>query len=107
MQLISQCLQAGLLIWFALLAALVVGRVLQNDISATGVLMQSRTDNSVAPERAVIMAVSPAIIIGYMVLGLHTDVSGPKPSLPDIPDQLINLLIGTNGLYLAGKIARG
>jgi hypothetical protein len=107
MQIITFVLQTGLLIWFGLLSLLIATRVLRGDIKAIGVLEHSARSEAVAPERVVSMAVFPIIIVGYAVVGLHADVSGPNPSLPEIPNEIVNLLIGSNGLYLAGKIARG
>jgi hypothetical protein len=37
---------------------------------------------------------------------LRHHVDGAAPALPDIPDQFVTLLTGSNGVYLAGKIAR-
>ncbi|MEJ2377566.1 MAG: hypothetical protein P8Y53_20035 [Pseudolabrys sp.] len=46
------------------------------------------------------------MIVSYIFDALHADLSVAHPSLPDISDQLVMLLTGGNGLYLAGKIAR-
>jgi hypothetical protein len=111
MQLAAKILQYGLLIWFALLMALIAIRMLRRDIYVTGLLTQPRGDNAVLPERALHMAVFPAIVAYYAYTTLQVDVTavaeGARPSLPAVPDYLLSLLTGTNSLYLAGKIARG
>jgi hypothetical protein len=99
-------MQCGLLVWFALLSALIATRMLRGDINVSGMLANRRAGGPMTPERVVSMAVFPTFIIGYAVVGLRTDVTGLPPSLPDIPSEILNLLIGSNGLYLAGKIAR-
>ncbi|MEN3376058.1 MAG: hypothetical protein V7604_1413 [Hyphomicrobiales bacterium] len=104
---IASLFAAGLLIWFALLTVLIVMRVLNGDIFAAGMLLQNESDSGVAPERVLAMASFPAVIIGYAMVALHADVSTAHPSLPDVPETLINLLTGGNAVYLAGKIARG
>jgi hypothetical protein len=113
MDLVTRFLSAGLIIWFVLFAALIAGRILRGDIDTTGFLITKRpgrrtnkSDTSVAPERALSMAIFPVVILSYAFTALHADMSVPHPSLPDISDQMVMLLTGGNGLYLAGKIAR-
>jgi hypothetical protein len=104
---IANLFAAGLLVWFALLMALIVMRVLNGDIFVTGMLQQDESDTGVKPERVVAMATFPAVIIAYAMTALHADVSSTHPILPDVPETLISLLTGGNAIYLAGKIARG
>ena len=108
MTVIAMAFAVGLLVWFALLALLITLRVMRGDIQASGMLLHDESDANVKPERVVAMAVFPAVIIGYAIAALHTDVAkAMHPSLPDVSETLIGLLTGSNGLYLAGKIARG
>jgi len=106
--LIAKCFAYGLLIWFALLAALIAVRILRGEISISGVLANDGNGAGVDvhPERALAVAVFPAILIYYVIQALHADLSGAIPSLPDVPDFLVTLLTGSNSIYLAGKIAR-
>jgi len=113
MDLIARLLSAGLIIWFVLLAGLIAGRVLRGGIRTTGFLstMRPGTDaapiqTQIAPERVLSMALFPVVLGGFVINALHADMSVPHPSLPDISDQMVMLLTGGNGLYLAGKIAR-
>ena len=105
MDLIVRLFTAGLLIWFVLLAAIVIGRVLNGGIDSAGFLRSGRGDKTVAPERVVAMVTFPVILVTYVLSALHADMS-VKPALPDLSDNMILLLTGGNGLYLAGKIAR-
>jgi hypothetical protein len=105
---IANAFATSLLVWLALLALLIVMRILRGDINATGLLMHRVDDGRVMPERALAMAVFPSILVTYIYSALNVDLSMAGPvRLPDVPESLLSLLIGTNGLYLAGKIARG
>jgi hypothetical protein len=104
----AKAFAAGLLIWFALLTMLITVRMLRGDINAGGMLSHDESDSDVKPESVVAMAIFPVVIIAYAVMALQTDVTAAAhPSLPEVPNTLINLLTGGNGLYLAGKLARG
>jgi hypothetical protein len=106
---LTHLLAAGLLLWFAVIAALLATRLLNRDMQVTGLLQTSDDaggDTAVAPERVVAMAAIPAILVFYALSALHADLSGTPPIMPDIPDALVALLTGSNSLYLAGKIAR-
>jgi hypothetical protein len=103
---IARCLTAGLLIWFVLLVVLIAGRILRGDLDTTGLLRAARPDADVLPERALSMSLFPLVIVSYAYTALHADVNVSHPSLPDLPDNLLMLLAGGNGIYLAGKIAR-
>jgi hypothetical protein len=107
---ISKALATGLLAWMALLALLIVMRILRGDINADGMLMYRADEGGFNPERALTMAVFPTIIITYAYSALNMDLSATASlplRLPEVPESLLSLLIGTNGLYLAGKVARG
>ena len=105
MPFLIRLVETGLLVWFVLLATLVIGRVLSGDIDATGFLQHDLADNAVAPERVVSMIAFPVVVVTYVLSALHADIS-VKAALPDLSDHMIVLLTGGNGLYLAGKIAR-
>jgi hypothetical protein len=111
MQQTAKILEYGLLAWFGLLALLITIRILRRDIEVAGLLTHKAGDDRVLPERALHMAVFPAVVAFYVYTALQVDVTavaeGVRPSLPQVPDYLLALLTGTNSLYLAGKIARG
>lgn len=105
MSLIFRVFEAGLALWFVLLAGIVIGRVLNGAIDVTGLLQHDVGDDAVAPERVVSMLAFPVIVVTYALSALHADVSVTH-ALPDLSQNMILLLTGGNGLYLAGKIAR-
>jgi hypothetical protein len=100
----------GLIAWLGAFALLVAMRILRGDIDTTGMLVTDpkRTGN-VDPERVIAMGVVPAVLAFYAIHTLNTGVvtlpTGAS-SMPDLPEGLVSLLTGSNGLYLAGKIAR-
>jgi hypothetical protein len=100
-------LAGGLLLWLALLALIVGGRVLNGDIRSTGFLHTTRNRKpGVAPERALSMMIFPFVIVSYAYTALHADINVAHPAMPDLDQSLLMLLTGGNGVYLAGKIAR-
>jgi hypothetical protein len=108
MALITNLFATGLLAWFGLLALLLAIRILRGDIPGTGLLLHHRDDENVAPERVLAMAVFPFVMISYIYSALQVNLAAPGMlQLPELPASLLNLVIGSNGLYLAGKIARG
>jgi hypothetical protein len=108
MEVLVKLFSAGLLVWLALFALLLILRILRRDIAVAGMLQHDLGDDSpsVVPERVVAMATFPFVLGVYALHALQADVSGAHPSLPDVPQSLMALLTGGNGLYLAGKIAR-
>jgi hypothetical protein len=100
----------GLIAWLGAFMLLVAIRILRGDIDTTGMLVTdpNRTGN-VDPERAIAMGVAPAVLAFYVIHTLNTGAV-PLPngglSMPDLSEGLVSLLTGSNGLYLAGKIAR-
>ena len=106
----SNILAAGLLVWFALLGMLIIVRMLRGDIEVAGMLSHEQGDGAAAPERVLHIVAFPIVVIYYIHAALGVDVSavteGVRPSLPDVPSNLLALLTGTNSFYLAGKLAR-
>jgi hypothetical protein len=109
MQIAAKFFEYGLLAWFGLLALLIAIRVLRGDIVASGLLCNRSPDENVTPERVLMMAIFPSVVVFYAYNALTGElpIVDGRPSLPDVPQNLIALLTGTNSLYLAGKIARG
>jgi hypothetical protein len=105
---IANALSYALLIWFGALAMLVAGRILTGQIDCSGLLVGKQGDSDIAPERVVSMGLMPAVLGYYAIHALNTGaVAGSSGlSMPDLPENLVTLLTGGNGLYLAGKLAR-
>jgi hypothetical protein len=102
--LITKLLAAGLLTWFALLLLLITIRALRGDMGLVGLLRHSRDDQGVAPERVLAMAAPFIILANYVMGALHSGIG--TYTLPEMSDQMVNILIASNGIYIAGKIAR-
>jgi hypothetical protein len=84
-----------------LLAAVVVFNLLRGKINTVG-LVRTSTDGSVDPERVLLMIATVMFAFGYLSFGLSS--GAPDGSLPDLPDEIITALGGSNLLYLSGKI---
>jgi hypothetical protein len=110
MTLVTKLLATGLLTWMALLIALIGVRVLRGEIPVTGLLATSSegAGTEITPERVVAIVAFPLVLLLYAMPALHADLSPivGRPAMPDVPEYLLTLLTGGNGLYLAGKIAR-
>jgi len=107
MHLIVRLLDVGLLIWMALFAAILFGRVMRGDTHRGGGFLETkRGESAVAPERALSMAVFPVVIVSYAFTALHADMNMTHPAMPELSNNMLMLLTGGNGAYLAGKIAR-
>jgi hypothetical protein len=101
---LARLLSAGLVLWLGLLTMLIAGRLTNGDIATTGMLTEAPgTGNT--PERMLAMAVGSALLVMYALAALNADVPTTR-RLPDVPEAFIAVLTGSNGLYLAGKIAR-
>ena len=110
MEAVTKLFAFALVTWLGLFAILVTLRMLRGEIRTAGLLCH-RLDaggGNLAPERVVAMITFPIVLWLYGLDALQADVSGSAgpPSLPDVPQYLLSLLTGGNGLYLAGKIAR-
>jgi hypothetical protein len=87
--------------WIGALALVVAYRILSGEISLYGLL--SAEGQRFDPERVQSFFVFIFVIGAYFVQALNND---QPTKLPDIPESLLALLAGSNGLFLAGKIAR-
>ncbi len=108
----ADLLQFGLLGWFAIMLGTLVVRGLRGDMRLAGVLTH-QDGHAIDPERVQSLAVFAFVIGAYALEGMEAfhamalPVKGAPPArMPDISDTLLVLLTGSNGVYLAGKIAR-
>ena len=99
---VAQAFGWCLLAWIGALALAIAFRILRGDIALYGLL--SAGGQRFDPERVQSFAVFIFVIGGYLLHALYTP--GQHNTLPDIPESLLVLLAGSNGVFLAGKIAR-
>lgn len=104
-------LQYGLIGWFGVLLGVICLRMLQGRMRLSGMLAD-HVGGGIDVERVQAMAVFCFVVSAYLLEGLHMLENMPPPppegqrlSMPDISESLLVLLTGSNGVYLAGKIA--
>lgn len=98
-------LQYGLIGWFGMLLGVITLRVLQGRMRLAGML-ESHSGGGVDVERAQALAVFSFVVGAYLLEGFAMlEQPGLPVSMPDISETLLVLLTGSNGVYLAGKIA--
>jgi hypothetical protein len=105
--LIAKVLEVGLVVWLGLMALLIFCKLLRGTINARGLLADNpeTAGTEMQPERAVAMLVFPLVLLHLAVGSMSIDASVQR-SLPDVPEYLVTLLTGGNGVYLAGKMLR-
>lgn len=98
-------LQYGLIAWFGVLLGVICLRMLQGRMRLSGMLAD-HVGGGIDVERVQAMAVFGFVVGAYLLEGVTLLEQPGKPvSMPDISETLLVLLTGSNGVYLAGKIA--
>jgi hypothetical protein len=92
----------ALVAWLGAMAALVGYRLLWGGRPLLGLL--SNEGRSVDPERVQALLVVLFVAGAYIVTAMGADHS--SRTMPDLPEGLLALLAGSEGLYLGGKLAR-
>jgi hypothetical protein len=98
-------LESGLLAWLAALILLIAFRLMTGEIRLDGLLSHSADTSSGLPERMTVAVATLGYALYYAGTALHTPLDAMHPSLPDVPDSILTVLFGINGLYLTSKIA--
>ena len=88
-----------LLTWLSAVAALLAYRVLTGAISLDGLFTSDGARFS--PERLQLLIMFLSAIVVYAASAMRSK------GMPDVPEELLIFLGGSNAIYLAGKIARG
>jgi hypothetical protein len=97
--------QTGLLLWLGLLAAFVLRGIFTGKINTKGLLSHRGIAGDVAPERLAMLLATLGYAIFYAVNALRmVSVDSDSAGLPEIPEEVLAVFVGTNGLYLTGKI---
>jgi len=106
---LAPILTVFMLAWLSALAAVVLGKVLLGSDRAMGLLVtQSGTKKRppANPERVALFTVFLGAAGLYFIEGVNAVAAGPVTSLPEVPQMLVELLVGGNALYLSGKLIR-
>ena len=75
-------------------------------ILLSGILAQSAEDNAQrrpSPERVQLLLMFLFALVAYARLALN---AAHGPSLPEVPNELLVLFAGSNGIYLSAKLGR-
>ena len=103
---IATLTERGLLCWLGAMALLVLYRCLTGGIALSGILAQSAEDNAQrrpSPERVQLLLMFLFALVAYARLALN---AAQGPSLPEVPNELLVLFAGSNGIYLSAKLGR-
>jgi hypothetical protein len=92
-------LQIGLIVWLSAFAARVLYRLMIGQISMSGMLLDQPT-GVIHSDRLQLLVASVAGAVTYV--GLAIKAGG----FPEIPEWLLTLLGGSQGIYLFGKKLR-
>lgn len=89
-------------VWFFVvgLALIVVFQILTGKINVKGLLHETSSDHDFSPGRLQLLVITVAGALSYLSLVLGSPESG---RFPDIPNELLLVLGGSNLFYLAGK----
>jgi hypothetical protein len=97
-------LRLSLLVILGLLAGLVLRGILSGNIKTRGLVSHGEaTGWSLAPERLAALLATCGYGAFYVLQALRMPLDGLHPALPDIPDDVLAVLLGTNGVYLTRK----
>lgn len=102
---IAFVLQIGLLIWLGLIVGLVAKQMLAGEIAVTGMLRGKMEDDpaTVLPDRVALLLTTLGFGGYYIITTLRGfDVS--VPTLPEVPNSVLAVLLGSQGVYLTRKI---
>lgn len=103
-------IQYAVLPWLLLFFAVIAIQILRGDINTTGLLRTRSGSRGIDPERVAILGTTLFAAGSYLVSALHQGAVFVEAThsyrMPDIPDALLVVLGGSNGIYLGGKIAR-
>lgn len=107
----TSLLANGLLIWLLILGGLIGLRLLTGEINTRGLFTsnQAAAGRGIDAERVQAAVILPLVLGGYVLNALK---GGAVPTesgglaLPDVPENLLALMVGSQGFYLLGKMKR-
>ena len=99
--LVRWLLEAELVVFFAGLFGLIGFRLLTGRIRTRRLLYGARSDGSryLSPERIQLLVFTLGVALQYLL----KVVENPGHGFPPVPQNMLNLLMGSNAVYLGGK----
>jgi hypothetical protein len=108
----AQFAEKGLMLWLALMALAIGWRCLSGGIGLGGILAHDACDceeQRPAPERVQLLIAFVFALAAYARLAIQSSGAqgaAPSLSLPEAPNELVALFLGSHSVYLAGKFGR-
>jgi hypothetical protein len=101
---VALLLRLGLVAWLGALVLIVVFRLMTGGIVLDGLLSHDPTGQQGFAERLTLLLATLGYALYYTSTALGTPLDAAEPALPDVPEGVLTVLLGVNGLYLTGKI---
>jgi hypothetical protein len=104
--------EKGLLLWLALMALVVGWRCISGDINLAGMLAhdaKDQADQRPAPDRVQLLVSFIFAVVAYARLalaGTQGHDAALSTQLPEAPNELVLLFVGSHSIYLIGKFRR-
>jgi hypothetical protein len=100
----------GLALFFQIglgtLVAVCVYRLITGAISLRGVLT-SEAGGGVIPDRIQAVVITLGACAAYLSVGIGQLGDPAVHALPEVPEFIVNVLLGSQALFLGGKVLRG
>ncbi len=96
-------IEYSMMIWFGCIIVAIARRMMRGEMVLSGMLMSER-GSGLAFHRLQNLAITLLFAAGYLIRSLS---QVPEQGLPDVPAILLAPLMGSQGVYLAGKYLRG
>ncbi|HVV65104.1 MAG TPA: hypothetical protein VHC42_06530 [Rhizomicrobium sp.] len=109
---LAQIAEKGLMLWLALMALAIGWKCLSGGIGLGGILAHDACDcdeQRPAPERVQMLIAFVFALAAYARLAIQSSQAPGAPlaaSLPEAPNELVALFLGSHSIYLAGKFGR-
>ena len=101
MELLAKTLRYETSLLLILLAGTVAYKLLVQQINVKGLFRDTTGDRSLSPARVQLLLASVSMAAYYVFLVIDSKEAG---KLPDVPNEFLIALTGSNSIYLAGKL---
>jgi hypothetical protein len=101
MEVLLKVLRYEMILLLVLLAGVVGYKLLVNQINVKGLLRDKTGDRSFSPASVQLLGVTLSVATYYMFMVIEAKGTG---RLPDMPNEFLFALMGSNSIFLAGKL---